>query len=69
MGGYILNREGLREKEPKKLYRQGELELMTTHQLREICRVRHLKPPGQGRAGPCHPALPGDEGTAAGTAG
>ncbi len=38
MGGYILNREGLREKEPKKLYRQGELELMTTHQLREICR-------------------------------
>lgn len=38
MGGYILNREGIREKEQKKLYRQGELELMTTHQLREICR-------------------------------
>lgn len=38
MGGYILNREGLKEKKPKKLYRQGELELMTTHQLREICR-------------------------------
>lgn len=38
MSGYILNREGIREKEPKKLYRQEELELMTTHQLREICR-------------------------------
>lgn len=38
MGGYILDRDGIKEKENKKLYRQGELELMTTHQLREICR-------------------------------
>lgn len=38
MGGYILNREGIRKETEKKLYRTGELELMTTHQLREICR-------------------------------
>lgn len=38
MDGYILDRNGIREEEKKKLYRQGELELMTTHQLREICR-------------------------------
>lgn len=38
MGGYILNREGLKQEEEKRLYRQGELELMTTYQLREICR-------------------------------
>ncbi len=38
MGGYILDRTGIREEEKKRLYRQGELELMTTHQLREICR-------------------------------
>lgn len=38
MSGYILNREGIREEEKKTLYRLGELELMTTHQLREICR-------------------------------
>ncbi|MBQ6887088.1 MAG: molecular chaperone [Lachnospiraceae bacterium] len=38
MGGYILNREGIKKEKEKKLYRQGELELMTTHQLREICR-------------------------------
>ncbi len=37
MGGYILDRDGI-EVGKKKLYRQGELELMTTHQLREICR-------------------------------
>lgn len=38
MGSYILNREGIEREEKKTLYRQGELELMTTHQLREICR-------------------------------
>lgn len=38
MGGYILNRNGIETEEKKTLYRQGELELMTTHQLREICR-------------------------------
>ncbi|MDE5696407.1 MAG: molecular chaperone, partial [Lachnospiraceae bacterium] len=38
MNGYILNREGIRKETEKKLYRTGELELMTTHQLREICR-------------------------------
>lgn len=38
MNGYILNREGLKEDIKKKFYRQSELELMTTHQLREICR-------------------------------
>lgn len=37
MGGYILNRERIKE-EAKKLYRERDLELMTTHQLREICR-------------------------------
>ncbi|MDD6626876.1 MAG: molecular chaperone [Lachnospiraceae bacterium] len=42
MSGYILNREGLDLKEQKKLYRQGELELMTTHQLREICRKERI---------------------------
>lgn len=42
MSGYILNREGIKEEEKKKLYRQGELELMTTHQLREICRREKL---------------------------
>lgn len=38
MGGYILNREGIKQQQNKKLYRQRDLELMTTHQLREICR-------------------------------
>ena len=42
MSGYILNREGLREKEKKTLYRLSELELMTTHQLREICRRERI---------------------------
>ena len=38
MSGYILNREGIKQEEKKTMYRLGELELMTTHQLREICR-------------------------------
>ncbi len=38
MGGYILDRDGIGKEEKKRLYRQSELELMTTHQLREICR-------------------------------
>lgn len=38
MSGYILNREGIKKENEKKLYRQRDLELMTTHQLREICR-------------------------------
>ena len=38
MSGYILNREGIKKEGNKKLYRQCDLELMTTHQLREICR-------------------------------
>jgi len=44
MGGYILNRDGIREEEKKRLYRQSELELMTTHQLREICRREKIIP-------------------------
>ena len=39
MGGYILNKEGISRETERKLYRTGELELMTTHQLREICRA------------------------------
>lgn len=42
MSGYTLNRDGIRGREEKKLYRQGELELMTTHQLREICRKERI---------------------------
>lgn len=42
MSGYILNREGLKESVTKKFYRQGELELMTTRQLREICRRERI---------------------------
>lgn len=38
MSGYILNREGIKAEEEKRLYRLSDLELMTTHQLREICR-------------------------------
>ena len=38
MSGYILKREGIKQEEKKTMYRLGELELMTTHQLREICR-------------------------------
>lgn len=42
MSGYILNREGLKEDTKKKFYRQSELELMTTHQLRGICRQERI---------------------------
>lgn len=42
MSGYILNREGIKEDIKKKFYRQSELELMTTHQLREICRRERI---------------------------
>lgn len=42
MSGYILNREGIKTEEKKKLYRQRELELMTTYQLREICRQEKI---------------------------
>ena len=42
MSGYILNREGLKEDTKKKFYRQSELELMTTHQFREICRKEKI---------------------------
>lgn len=42
MSGYILNREGIKKEENKKLYRQMKLELMTTHQLREICRQEKI---------------------------
>lgn len=36
--GYILNREGIADRDRKRLYRKNDLELMTTHQLRAICR-------------------------------
>ncbi len=42
MGGYILNREGIRQEGKQRLYREEELELMTTHQLREICRQEKI---------------------------
>lgn len=42
MNGYILNKEGIEKEEKHRLYRQGELELMTTHQLREICRQEKI---------------------------
>ena len=42
MGGYILNKEGISRETERKLYRTGELELMTTHQLREICRRERI---------------------------
>lgn len=42
MGGYILNREGLQEKPRTQRYRQSELELMTTCQLREVCRKEKI---------------------------
>ncbi len=44
MGGYILDRNGIKGQEKKRLYRQTELELMTTHQLREICRQEKIIP-------------------------
>lgn len=42
MGGYILNREGINYEEKSRRYKQSELELMTTHQLREICRQEKI---------------------------
>lgn len=42
MSGYILNREGIQREEKNKLFRQRDLELMTTYQLREICRKEKL---------------------------
>ena len=42
MSRYILNREDLKTAEQKKSYKQSELELMTTHQLREICRKEKI---------------------------
>ncbi len=42
MAGYILNRNGIKEEEHKRLYRQRDLELMTTYQLREICRKEKI---------------------------
>lgn len=42
MSGYTLNRERLREEKQKKRYRQRDLALMTTYQLREICRQEKL---------------------------
>lgn len=42
MTGYILNRNGIKEEESKRLYRQRELELMTTYQLRDICRKEKI---------------------------
>ena len=38
---YTINREGL-QREPLHYYRRDELELMTTYQLREICRQERL---------------------------
>lgn len=38
MSGYILNRDGMKKEENRKFYRRKNLELMTTYQLREICR-------------------------------
>lgn len=41
--GYTLNREGLKDKGcGRKLYRREELELMTTFQMREICRTEKI---------------------------
>lgn len=42
MTGYGLHKEGVRQEKEKTLYRKEELELMTTHQLREICRRERL---------------------------
>ena len=42
MSGYILNRDGMKKEENKKFYRRKNLELMTTYQLREICRKERL---------------------------
>ena len=42
MTGYGLHKEGVRQEKEKTLYRKEELELMITHQLREICRRKGL---------------------------
>ena len=42
MSGYILNRDGMKKEENRKFYRRKNLELMTTYQLREICRKERL---------------------------
>lgn len=44
MDKFILNREGIEKQQTKKLYKQTDLELMTTHQLREICRQEKIIP-------------------------
>ena len=44
MSGYILNKDGIKQENRTRLYRQTELELMTTHQLREICREEKIIP-------------------------
>ncbi len=40
--GYQLNNEGLRDKAPGNRYYKSDIELMTTHQLREICRKERI---------------------------
>lgn len=40
--GYSLKRPEIRQTSEKRLYRQNELETMTTHQLREICRKEKI---------------------------
>ena len=42
MSGYILNREGINYEGKSRRYKQSDLELMTTHQLREICRQEKI---------------------------
>ena len=42
MVGYGLHREEIKQEKNKTLYRKEQLELMTTHQLREICRREKL---------------------------
>ena len=42
MIGYRLHREEIQQENDKTLYRKEQLELMTTHQLREICRREKL---------------------------
>ena len=42
MSRYILNREERKTAAQKRLYKQSDLELMTTHQLREICRKEKI---------------------------
>lgn len=44
MSTYILNKQHMPKSDSKKLYYQKNLELMTTHQLREICRQEKIIP-------------------------